>query len=158
MAIQNCKTCGNEISRLLVEAQDNPESTEWVKGGYCSHSCFEKGEGSASPDVPAPVKAAKPDPRPTESVTREIIKDCPESMERGPLVAGWILAWLTGFIGLIISIHIMRAKEYYPEINKRCPRYKKSSRIQAIFMCVHSSVATTYLVIIIALLATGNYY
>jgi hypothetical protein len=36
-----CKHCGEVISNNLLSLQNLPDSTKWVKAGYCSYRCFE---------------------------------------------------------------------------------------------------------------------
>jgi len=47
-----CKRCGKIISKYLLSIQNKPDSTEWVRNGFCSHSCFaEFAESNQKPIV-----------------------------------------------------------------------------------------------------------
>ena len=72
---------------------------------------------------------------------------CPQGvLGMSALVWGWILSFLGGIGGLIISINILRKKEYNTDLGRNCYVYKTSSRIQAIFICATAAIMTTYLV------------
>ena len=47
-----CKRCGKSISKYILSIQNKPDSTEWVRNGFCSHSCFaEFAESNPKPSI-----------------------------------------------------------------------------------------------------------
>lgn len=74
-----CKNCGKSISNYILSIQNKPDSTEWVKYGFCSHSCFsEFAESNPTPDVTkAHENVSNEDTRETKNETlsnKEVIR------------------------------------------------------------------------------------
>lgn len=74
-----CKNYGKSISNYILSIQNKSDSTEWVKHGFCSHSCFsEFAESNPKADVTkAHENVSNEDTRETKNETlsnKEVIR------------------------------------------------------------------------------------